>query len=70
MPIVRRVGALVLAFGIVAGCASHPGPPAGLTYAPEAFDDQGNYSNQADILFRKIGAVVAPNDAPPMPAGR
>lgn len=41
-----------------------------LTYAPEAFDDQGNYSNQADILFRKIGAVVAPNAAPPMPPGR
>ena len=41
-----------------------------VTYAPEAFDDQGNYSNQADILFRKIGAVVAPNNAPPMPPGR
>ena len=41
-----------------------------VTYAPEAFDDQGNYSNQADILFRKIGAVVAPNDAPPMPPAR
>jgi CubicO group peptidase (beta-lactamase class C family) len=41
-----------------------------ITYAPEAFDDQGNYSNQADILFRKIGAVVAPDAAPPMPPGR
>jgi CubicO group peptidase (beta-lactamase class C family) len=41
-----------------------------VTYAPEAFDDQGNYSNQADILFRKIGAVVAPDAAPPMPPGR
>jgi CubicO group peptidase (beta-lactamase class C family) len=41
-----------------------------VTYAPEAFDDQGNYSNQADILFRKIGAEVAPNDAPPMPPGK
>lgn len=41
-----------------------------VTYAPEAFDDQGNYRNQADILFRKIGAEVAPNDAPPMPPGR
>jgi CubicO group peptidase (beta-lactamase class C family) len=41
-----------------------------VTYAPEAFDGQGNYSNQADILFRKIGAVVAPNNAPPMPPGR
>jgi CubicO group peptidase (beta-lactamase class C family) len=41
-----------------------------VTYAPEAFDDQGNYTNQGDILFRKIGAVLAPNDAPPMPPGR
>jgi CubicO group peptidase (beta-lactamase class C family) len=41
-----------------------------VTFAPEAFDDQGDYSNQADKLFRKIGAVVAPNDAPPMPPGR
>jgi CubicO group peptidase (beta-lactamase class C family) len=41
-----------------------------VTYAAEAFDDQGNYSNQADILFRKIGAEVAPNEAPPMPPGR
>jgi CubicO group peptidase (beta-lactamase class C family) len=41
-----------------------------VTYAPEAFDDQGNYSNQADILFRKIAAEVIPNDAPPMPPGR
>ena len=41
-----------------------------VTYAPEAFDDQGNYRNQADILFRKIGAEVVPNDAPPMPPGR
>ncbi|TDL00440.1 class A beta-lactamase-related serine hydrolase [Mycobacterium paragordonae] len=41
-----------------------------VTYAPDAFDDQGNYTNQADILFRKIGAELAPNDAPPMPPGR
>jgi CubicO group peptidase (beta-lactamase class C family) len=41
-----------------------------VTYAPEAFDDQGNYSNQADIMFRKIGAVMAPNAAPPMPPRR
>src|SRR4051812_35139736 len=37
-----------------------------VTFAPEAFDNQGNYTNQADILFRKIGAEVVPNDAPPM----
>jgi hypothetical protein len=35
------------------------------TYLPEAFDDQGNYSNAADTLFRKIAAVMAPDDAPP-----
>ncbi len=40
-----------------------------VTYAPEAFDDKGNYSNQGDILFRKIAAVLAPNQAPPMPPG-
>jgi len=38
------------------------------TYLPEAFDDQGNYINAADTLFRKIGAVMAPDDAPPVPA--
>lgn len=41
-----------------------------VTYAPDAFDNQGNYSNQADTLFRKIGAQVVPNEAPPMPPGR
>jgi CubicO group peptidase (beta-lactamase class C family) len=38
-----------------------------VTFAPEAFDDQGNYHNAADTLFRKIGAELAPDDAPPMP---
>jgi CubicO group peptidase (beta-lactamase class C family) len=37
------------------------------TYAPEAFDDQGDYSNAADPLFRKIAAELAPDDAPPAP---
>ena len=32
---------------------------------PEAFDDTGDYTNAADTLFRKIGAVLAPDDAPP-----
>jgi CubicO group peptidase (beta-lactamase class C family) len=40
------------------------------TYAPEAFDDQGDYTNQADTLFRKIASALVPNDAPPMPPGR
>jgi CubicO group peptidase (beta-lactamase class C family) len=38
-----------------------------VTYQPEAFDDQGNYANAADPLFRKIGAELAPDDAPPVP---
>jgi CubicO group peptidase (beta-lactamase class C family) len=41
-----------------------------VTFAPEAFDEKGNYSNEADLLFRKVGAIVAPNNAPPMPPGR
>ncbi len=43
---------------------------AAVTYAPEAFDDQGNYRNEAETLFRKIGAELAPDDAPPMPPGQ
>ena len=37
------------------------------TFTPEAFDEQGDYSNAADALFREIGAELAPDDAPPMP---
>jgi CubicO group peptidase (beta-lactamase class C family) len=40
---------------------------AAVTFGPEAFDDQGDYSNEADGLFRKIAAELAPDDAPPMP---
>lgn len=40
------------------------------TFEPEAFGDDGSYSNAADILFRRIGAELAPDDAPPMPPGR
>lgn len=39
------------------------------TYAPEAFDDKGEYRyspNGADALFRKIGAQLVPLDAPPV----
>ncbi|ATQ30878.1 D-alanyl-D-alanine carboxypeptidase [Rhodococcus ruber] len=36
-----------------------------VTYAPAAFDDAGAYSNEADTLFRRIGAQLAPDDAPP-----
>ena len=40
------------------------------TYEPQAFDDQGNYSNEADTLFRRVAAEMAPNDAPPMPPAK
>jgi CubicO group peptidase (beta-lactamase class C family) len=40
---------------------------AAVTFNPEAFDDQGNYRNAADPLFRRIAAELAPRDAPPMP---
>lgn len=38
------------------------------TFAPEAFDSQGDYANSSDTLFRSIGAYVAPDDAPPLPS--
>jgi CubicO group peptidase (beta-lactamase class C family) len=40
---------------------------AAVTFSPEGFGDQGDYSNAADPLFRKIAAELAPEDAPPMP---
>jgi CubicO group peptidase (beta-lactamase class C family) len=36
-----------------------------VTYAPEAFDSQGNYPNSNDSLFRAIGTYLAPDDPPP-----
>ena len=36
-----------------------------VTFAPEAFDSQGNYKNSSDTVFRSIGAHLAPDDAPP-----
>jgi CubicO group peptidase (beta-lactamase class C family) len=36
-----------------------------VTYAPEAFDSQGNYPNSNDTLFRAIGTYLAPDDPPP-----
>ena len=38
-----------------------------VTFAPEAFDSEGNYANSGDKIFRAIGAYMAPDDAPPMP---
>jgi CubicO group peptidase (beta-lactamase class C family) len=36
-----------------------------VTYAPEAFDAEGNYHNSSDGLFRSIGTYLAPDDPPP-----
>lgn len=41
-----------------------------VTFAPGAFDDQGDYRNEAEALFRRIGAELAPEDAPPVPPAK
>lgn len=41
-----------------------------VTYDEAAFDPQGNYDNAADTLFRRIGAQLAPDAAPPLPPTR
>ncbi len=41
-----------------------------VTYQPEAFDDQGNYRNEGDTLFRRIARELAPDDAPPTPPAK
>jgi hypothetical protein len=38
-----------------------------VTFAPEAFDDQGNYTNAAQTLFTRIATELAPDDTPPTP---
>ena len=40
------------------------------TYEAAAFDDQGDYNNESDILFRRIATEMAPNDAPPPPPAK
>ena len=37
------------------------------TYAPGAFDDQGNYNNESDTVFHALAAYIAPSDAVPPP---
>jgi len=37
-----------------------------VTFDPQAFDSQGNYSNSSDVLWRQLAAYVAPSNAPPM----
>jgi len=39
-----------------------------VTFAPEAFDSQGNYKNSSDKVFRSIGAYLAPDD--PLPQAK
>jgi len=41
-----------------------------VTYEPEAFDDNGDYRNEADTLFRRIATELAPDDAPPVPPAK
>jgi CubicO group peptidase (beta-lactamase class C family) len=36
-----------------------------ITFAPQAFDAHGNWTNSSDPIFRAIGAYLAPNDPPP-----
>lgn len=43
---------------------------AAVTYDEEAFDSEGGYSNGGDELFRRIGAYLAPDDAPPVRPGQ
>lgn len=37
-----------------------------VTYEEAAFNSEGQYSNGGDELFRRIGAYLAPDDAPPV----
>ena len=41
-----------------------------VTYRPGSVRRQGDYPNAAETLFRKIGAELAPDDAPPMPPAK
>jgi CubicO group peptidase (beta-lactamase class C family) len=41
-----------------------------VTYGEGAFDEQGNYANRGDTLFREIGALLAPDDVPQVHAER
>ena len=56
----RPVGAASAIAKIVQNAIS-----AVVTFLPEAFDAQGNYSNSSEQIFRALAAYLAPNDAPP-----
>jgi CubicO group peptidase (beta-lactamase class C family) len=38
-----------------------------ITFAPKAFDAQGNWTNSSDPILRAIGAYMAPSSPPPAP---
>ena len=38
-----------------------------VTFSPEAFDGEGNYTNTGDTIFRRIATELAPDHAPPSP---
>ena len=41
-----------------------------VTFDEAAFDPvTGDYKNSGDLLWRRIGGALVPDDAPPMPAG-
>ena len=71
------IGGLVLPEPLVLRIRSRERVPAAqkiaiavaVTYLPGAFNNEGQYSNGANALFRKIGAYLAPNDAPPTRPG-
>lgn len=58
-------------FGGYAGVAAyHAGSRIAIavanTFAPGAFDETGEYSNEAERLFGRIGKLLLPDDAPPI----
>jgi CubicO group peptidase (beta-lactamase class C family) len=40
-----------------------------VTFTPDAFDAQGNYTNASNAVFQSIAAYLAPDEAPPAPKG-
>ena len=40
-----------------------------VTFQPEGFEPEGIYKNRADYLFRSIGALVTPQNPPPVLPG-
>lgn len=57
MSVSRNVLVFVCTLGLLA---------AACTFLPQAFSSSGGYSNGGDALFRRIGAYLAPDDAPPV----